>query len=97
MVNVTPPIQTVEVTLTAKFTATVTGLGPFIYQWQKGDEMLTDETKSTYTVYNASHEDQNYYRCLVNNNFGDYTVSNRVWLQITSMYVALHFSTVVLE
>ena len=97
MVNVTPPIQTVEVTFTAKFTAIVTGLGPFTYQWQKGDEILTDETKSTYTVYNASHEDQNYYRCLVNNNFGDYTVSNRVWLQITSMYVAMHFSTIVLE
>ena len=85
MVNVTPPVQTVEVTLTTTLTATVTGVGPFTYQWQKGDEILTDETKSTYTVYNASHEDQNFYRCLVNNNFGDVVVSNRAWLQLTSM------------
>ena len=92
-----PSIQSVEVTLTTILTARVTGVGPFTYQWQRGDEILTDETKSTYTVYNASHEDQNYYRCLVNNNFGDYTVSNRVWLQITSVYVAMHFTTIVLE
>ena len=82
VVNVSPSIQTVEVTLTAKFIAKVTGVGPFTYQWQRGDQILTDETKNTYLVQNASKEDQNYYRCLVTNNFGDSVVSNKVRLQV---------------
>ena len=82
VVNVSPSIQTVEVTRTAKFTATVTGVGPFTYQWQRGDQFLTDETKNTYVVQNASKEDQTYYRSLVTNNFGDSVVSNKVWLQV---------------
>ena len=84
-VTVSPSIQTVEVTLDAKFTATVTGVGPFTYQWKRGEEILTDEIGSTYTVYNTSHEDQNHYQCLVTNMFGDSAISNRVWLQIISM------------
>ena len=85
-VIVSPSIQTVEVTLNAKFTATVTGVGPFTYEWKRGEEILTDEIGSSYTVYNASYEDQNHYRCLVTNKFGDSAISNRVWLQILSMY-----------
>lgn len=87
VVTVTPSIHYVEVTLTAKLTATVSGKGPFTYQWQRGDQILTDETRNTYIVYNASLEDQNYYRCLVTNNFGDFVVSNRVWLQVTRMLI----------
>ena len=85
-VTVTPSVQTVEITLTARFTATVTGVGPFTYQWERGDKVLTDETRNTYLVYNASQEDQNYYRCIVTNKFAGSTVSNRFWLQVTSMY-----------
>ena len=33
-VVVTPFNQSVEITLTAKFIATVKGVGPFTYQWQ---------------------------------------------------------------
>ena len=86
-VTVSPSIQNVEVTLTTILTATVTGVGPFTYQWQRGEEILTDETKSSYIINNASHEDQNYYSCLVTNKVGDSAISNRVWLQITSMYL----------
>ena len=85
-ITVSPSVQTVEVTLTAQFTAVVTGVGPFTYQWERREGILTDETRSTYTVYNTSHEDQNYYRCLVTNKYGDSAISNRVWLQITSTY-----------
>ena len=84
-VTVTPTNQSVEVTLTAKFTAIVTGAGPFTYQWQKGNEILRGETSSTYTVYNASQKDQNYYSCSIYNVYGDPAVSNRVWLQVTSI------------
>jgi len=86
VVNVAPSNQNVEVTLTAIFTATVTGVGPFTYKWQRGNETLTNETGSTYVVYNASQEDQNYYKCHVFNKYGDSIVSERVWLQVTSMH-----------
>ena len=89
-VTVSPSTLVVEVTLTGKLTATVTGVGPFSYQWQRGDQILADETRSTYTVYNASHEDQNYYICLVTNSFGGSSISNRVYIQITSMYVYIY-------
>ena len=82
-----PLSQSVEVTLTATFTAIVTGLGPFAYQWQKGNQMLTKEARSSYTIYNASQEDQNYYRCHVFNIHGDSVVSDAVWLLVTSTYI----------
>ena len=84
-VTVAPLIQTVEVTLTAQFTATVSGVGPFTYQWERGNKILTDESTKTYVVYNASQEDQNYYRCIVTNKFGGSVVSNKLWLQVTRM------------
>ena len=73
-------------TLEAKFTAIVNGVGPFTYQWQRGNRILKKETGSTYTVQNASQKDQKYYRCRVFNIYGDYAVSDTVWLQVTSMF-----------
>ena len=84
-VTVAPSSQSVEITLTAKFTAMVTGVGPFTYQWQKGNEILRGEAGSTYTVHNVSLNDQDYYSCSIYNVYGDPAVSNRVWLQVTSM------------
>ena len=89
-VTVTPSFQTIEVTLTAQFIATVTGVGPFTYQWQRGDEILIDETRNTCVVYNASQEDQNYYRCLVTNKFGGSAISNRLWLQVIRMLAFIY-------
>ena len=83
VVSLMPLRQTVEITLTATLTATVNGIGPFTYQWQRGDRNLTGETRNTYVIPNASQKDQNYYRCIVTNNFGDFAISNRVWLQVT--------------
>ena len=85
VVTVAPLNQRVEVTFTAVFTATATGMGPLSYQWQRGNKMLPNETGSTYIVYNASEKDQNYYKCHVFNTYGDSAVSDRVWLQVTSM------------
>ena len=89
MVTVTPSTQSVEVTQTAKFTTTVIGIGPFHYQWQRGNDNLTGETISTLIVNNVSHNDQANYSCYVSNNYGDYAISNQVSLQVTSMYKLL--------
>ena len=83
----TPSSQSVEVTLTAVFTATVTGVGPFTYQCLRGTKVLKKQTGNTYTVYNASQKDQNDYRCRVFNVYRDSAVSERVWLQVTSTYI----------
>ena len=86
MVTVTPLSQSVEVTHTAKFTAIVTGVGPFNYQWQKGKQNLAGETGPTLNIYNVMHKHQSNYRCIVSNNFGNTVVSKRVHLRVTSMY-----------
>ena len=88
-ITVTPSNQSVEVTLSVTFTATVTGVGPFTYQWWRGNRILENETWSTYTLYNASTEDESYYRCHVFNTFRDSAVSDRAWLQVISM--CMHF------
>ena len=82
----TPSSQSVEVTLTATFTAIVTGVGPFTYQWQKGNKILHKQTGNTLTVYNASTEDQSHYRCRIFNIHGNSDISDRVWLQVISMF-----------
>ena len=79
------PTQSVEVTHNVTFTVTVTGVGPFNYQWQRDDNNITNETGSTFIIYNVSHSDQNNYSCYVNNNYGDSVVSNTISLQVTSM------------
>ena len=53
-VVVTTHTQSVEVTHTAVFTATVTGVGGFKYQWQKEGNNITGETDSTFIIYDVS-------------------------------------------
>ena len=77
--------QSVEVTQTAVFTAAVTGIGPFNYQWQRGNDNIIGETGPTFTIYDVSESDQANYSCHVSNSYGDSTVSNIVTLQVTSM------------
>ena len=85
-VNVTLLNQSVEVTLTAKFIATVKGVGPFTYQWQKGKRRnITNETYSTFVIREVSVKDQAYYRCYVTNNYGDSVLSDKVFLEVTGM------------
>ena len=81
----TPFNQNVEVTLTAKFIATVKGVGPFTYQWQIGTHnIIQDEVQSTFTITKVSVKDTNYYRCYVTDNYGNSVLSNRAFLQVTS-------------
>ena len=86
MVTVTSSTQSVEVTKTVIFTATITGVGPFYYQWQKEGQNLTDETGSTFILYNVLSGDQANYSCYVSNNYGNAVISNSIRLQVTSMY-----------
>jgi len=90
-------MQTVEVTLTTKFTATVTGVGPFNYQWQRGNQILIKETRSTYVINHATQEDQNYYICHATNNYGYSVISSKVWLHVSSMYVPMYVPSYVLR
>ena len=83
-VVVTTYTQSVEVTQTAVFTATVTGVGPFNHQWQKKGNNITGETGSVFIIYEVSLSDQANYSCYVSNNYGDSAVSS-ISLQVTSM------------
>ena len=88
-VTVIPATQSVEVTKTIVFTALVTGVGPFIYQWQKEGHNLSDEMSPLFVIYNASSIDQAKYSCYVSNIYGDTATSNIVMLQVTSMFEIL--------
>ena len=84
-VTVTSSAQSVEVTQSVVFTIAVTGVGPFNYQWQRGNDNITGENGPTFTIYDVSESDQANYSCYVSNNYGDSTISNIVTLQVTSM------------
>ena len=84
----TPFDQSVEVTLTAKFNATVKGVGPFTYQWRRGNRNITNENYPTLVMREVTVKDQRYYRCYVTDLYGDSAVSNKVFLQVTSKYCA---------
>ena len=79
--------QRVEASQTAVFTAAVTGIGPFYYQWQRGNVNITGEIGPTFTIYYVSESDQANYSCYISNNYGDSAVSNIVTLQVTSMQI----------
>ena len=79
-----PLNQSVEITLTARFIATVKGTGQFTYQWHKGNHKMDNETHSTLVIANASLKNQDYYSCHVTNENMDSTHSNKAFLHVTS-------------
>ena len=84
---VTPINQSVEVSLMAKFTATVKGVGLFTYQWRRGKRNnIANEIYSTFVIRKVSVTDQGYYRCYVTNNYGDSVLSHRAFLQVTGKH-----------
>ena len=86
-VFVAPLNQSVEVSLIAKFTATVKGVGPFTYQWRRGKRNnIVNETYSTFVIRKVSVKHQRYYTCYVTNNYGDSVLSDRVFLQVTGKH-----------
>ena len=92
--------QSVEVSLIAKFIATVEGVGPFTYQWQRGRRIIKDEVQSTFIINEVSIQDTNYYRCYVTNSYGNSALSNRAFLQVISelysINVAMYVCVIIL-
>ena len=87
----TPSSQSVEVTKTATFTATVSGVGSssFTYKWRRRQgrrhKIIEGETGPIYKVDKVSEKDHGQYSCYVENIYGDSAVSTTVHLIVTSM------------
>ena len=83
--NVTPTSQSREVTYSATFNASVSGIRSenFRYQWEMADRNITQETRNILKIHNVS-EGHFTYKCYVSNEFGDFAVSNSVELIGTS-------------
>jgi len=85
-VTMTPSSQTVEVTHTAMFTITVSGLGmeSFMYQWKHNGSNITGETGDSLDISNVTESDRGNYECVVSNQYGNSVISDVVVLTITS-------------
>ena len=81
-----PSSQSVEVTHTATFTTTVTGVGSdnFTYQWRHNRTIISGETEDTLMITNVMESDSGDYECIVTNQFGDINSSDVVVLMVTS-------------
>ena len=78
--------QSVEVTHTAMFTTTVSGVGVenFMYQWRHNGTNITGETRDTLMITNVMESDSGDYECIVTNEYGDSDTSDVVVLMVTS-------------
>jgi uncharacterized repeat protein (TIGR02543 family) len=70
---VTVSNRTVTFGQTTNFTATVTGDGPFTYQWQKNGTNIVDATNGTYTISSAVWSDVGNYAVVVAGAYGSTT------------------------
>ena len=70
--TVDPPSQSVEVTQTVKFTATVSGVGKenFAYQWKHSGEGVNGETSNSLTIVSVTEDHSGTYECVVINEYG---------------------------
>ena len=86
VVTVMPSSLSVEVTLTATFTTTVTGVGSdnFTYEWRHNGTIISGETGDTLMITNVMESDSGEYECIVTNQFGDTDTSPVVTLMVTS-------------
>ena len=88
-VTVTPSSQSVEITHTAMFTTTVSGVGVenFMYQWRHNGTIITGETGDTLMITNVMKSDSGYYECIVTNQYGDHAISKKAYLSILSKLI----------
>jgi YVTN family beta-propeller protein len=73
VVSIAPTDQSVRLGSNAVFTAEVSGLGPFRYQWKFQDRELPEATGSTLVLSNAQLLDEGAYRVTVANDYGAVT------------------------
>ena len=86
----TPSSQSVEVTHTATFTTTVRGVGniSFTYKWRRKqghfNKLIKREIGPILKFDKVSERNEGHYSCYVENMYGDFAVSNTVYLTVTS-------------
>lgn len=79
IITVQPADQTVRHGQTAKFTVTVTGSIPLIYQWSKNGSAIPGATRAAYTTPPATAADNNaYFTATISNSFGSTTSRNAI-------------------
>jgi len=83
---VMPSSQSVEVTHTAMFTTTVSGVGMdnFMYQWRHNGTTITGETGDILMIADVMESDSGDYECIATNEYGDSDTSDVVVLMVTS-------------
>ena len=84
--TVTPSNQSIEVTHTAMFTTTVSGVGVenFMYQWRHNGTIITGGTGDTLIITNVMESDSGKYECVVTNEYGNQVFSNKAYLSTPS-------------
>jgi len=72
-VIVMPSSQSIEVTHTAMFTTTVSGVGVenFMYQWRHNGTLMDDENNDTLIITDVMTSDTGEYNCIITNEFED--------------------------
>ena len=85
-VIVMPFSQTVEITLSAVFTARTKGVGVenFRYTWFHNGIIFPNESHHMLIIHQVTEHDKGYYRCRVSNMYNDHVRSNRVFLNVKS-------------
>ena len=85
----TPSSQSVEVTHTAMFATTVSGVGmeKFTYQWRHRERIIPGKTGDTLMITNVMDSDKGDYECIVTNQYGDHVISNKAHLSILSKLI----------
>ena len=90
VVTVMPSSKSVEVTRTAKFTAMVTGVGPFTYQWRHNKTIIRGLIGDT-LIRNVAPDSAGVYNCTVMNQYGN-SDSSLASLIVTGMHKFSRFS-----
>lgn len=75
-VAIQPSAQTVVGGANATFTTSVSGVGPFTYQWQFAGANIANATNSSLTLTNTQASQQGAYDVIVNNAYGFVVSSN---------------------
>ena len=85
----TPSSQSVEVTHTAIFTTTVSGVGVenFLYQWRRNEIEILEETQANLSIINITENSSGNYDCTVTNSHGDHATSEIATLIVLSTFV----------
>ncbi|XP_065912159.1 uncharacterized protein [Dysidea avara] len=100
-VTVTPSSQSVEVTHTAIFTTTVSGVGVenFLYQWRRNEIEILEETQANLSIINITENSSGNYDCTVTNSHGDHATSEIATLIVLRNVpiITIHPTNITLE